>query len=80
MDFSNINSVKNVVLQFLKVKIRKALQCNIVSSDGILKSNYLKSYSCELIKKFLNFSQVFPFLVNFFIIHIKCLFDFLFLI
>ena len=46
MAFSNINSVKNVVRQFIKVKIRKAVQCNIVSSDGILKSNYLKSYSC----------------------------------
>ena len=69
MTFSNINSLSKVllivVLVFLWMKIRKALHCNIVSSEDFLKLHYLKSYSCHLIRKFLNFSQFYLFLVNF---------------
>ena len=52
---------------FLKVKIRKALRCNIVSSEDLLKLNNL----CHLIRKFSNFSQFYLSLVNFFSIHMK---------
>ena len=41
-----------VVLAFLKVKIRKALRCNIVSSEDLLKLTNL----FHLIRKFSNFS------------------------
>ena len=40
-----------VLLVFLKVKIRKALRCNIVSSEDLLKLNNL----CHLTRKFSNF-------------------------
>ena len=63
-----------VVLAFLKVKIRKALCCNIVSSEDLLKLNNL----CHLIRKFSNFSQFYLSLVNFFSIDIKCVSTFLY--
>ena len=78
MTFSNINLSKKslliVVLVFLKVKIRKALRCNIVSSEDLLKLNNL----CHLISKFSNFSQFCLSLVNFFSIHSKRLPAFLY--
>ena len=40
-----------MVLIFLKVKIRKALCCNILSSGYFMKLNYLKSYLWQLIRK-----------------------------
>ena len=40
------------VLVFLKVKIKKALHYNIISSEDLLKLNNL----CHLIRKFSNFS------------------------
>ena len=49
------------------MKIRKALHCNIVSSEDLLKSNN----RCRLIRKFSNFSQFYLSLVNFFSIHMK---------
>ena len=52
---------------FLKFKIRKALRCNIVSSEDLLELNNL----CHIIKKFSNFSQFYFSLVNFFSIHLK---------
>ena len=71
MTFSNINLSKKAllieVLVFLKVKIRKALRCNVVSSEDLLKLNNL----CHLIRKFSNFSQFSLSLVNFFSIHVK---------
>ena len=71
MTFSNINLSKKAlsieVLVFLKVKIRKALRCNVVSSEDLLKLNNL----CYLIRKFLNFSKFFLSVVNFFSIHVK---------
>ena len=71
MTFSNINLSKKAllieVLVFLKVKIRKALRCNVVSSEDLLKLNNL----CHLIRKFSNFSQFYLSLVNFFSIHMK---------
>ena len=54
MTFSNINLSKKalliVVLVFLKVKIRKALRCNIVSTEDSLKLNDI----CYLIRRFSN--------------------------
>ena len=71
MAFSNINLSKKslliVVLVFLKVKIRKALRWNIVSSEDLLRSNN----RCHLIRKFSNFSQFYLSLVNFFSIYMK---------
>ena len=71
MAFSNINLSKKslliVVLVFLKVKTRKALSWNIVSSEDLLRSNN----RCHLIRKFSNFSQFYLSLVNFFSIHMK---------
>ena len=52
----------SVVLVFLQVKIRKALRCNIFSSEDLLKLNNL----CHLIRKFSNFLQFYLLLVNFF--------------
>ena len=78
MTFSNINLSKKslliVVLVFLKVKIKKALRCNIVSLEDLLKLNNL----CHLISKFSNFSQFYLSLVNFFSIHNKRLPAFLY--
>ena len=51
-----------IVLVFLKVKIRKALRCNIVSLEDLWKLNILY----HLIRKFSNFSQFYLFYVNFF--------------
>ena len=55
--FSNINLLKKslliVVLVFFKVKIMKGLSCNIVSSEDLLKINYL----CHLISKFSDILQ-----------------------
>ena len=72
--FSNINLSKKalliVALVFLKVKISKALRCNIVSSEDLLKLNN----TCHLIRKFSNLSRFYlfiTFLVNFFSIHMK---------
>ena len=56
-----------VVLVFLKAQIRRALRCNIVSSEDLLKLNNL----CHLIRKFPNFSQFSLSLVNFFSTHMK---------
>ena len=57
MNFSNIKKLKKAlliaVLVFLKVKIRKALRCNIVSSEDLLKLNNI----CHLIRKFSNLLQ-----------------------
>ena len=43
MTFSNINLLNKalliVILVFLKVKIRKAFHCSVVSSDDLLKLN-----------------------------------------
>ena len=81
MTFSNINLLNKVllivVLVFLKVKIRKAFCCNIVNSKDLLGLNYFKSYLCQLIRKFSNFSQFYLSLVNFFCIHMKCILVFL---
>ena len=55
------------VLLFLKVKIRKALRCNIISSEDLLKLNNLS----HLIRKFSNFSQIDLSSVNFFSIYMK---------
>ena len=63
----NFSFSQFVVLVFLKVKIRKALHCNIVSSEDLLKSNYL----CHLIRKFSNCSQLYLSLVIFFSIRLK---------
>ena len=69
--FSNIELSKKalliVVLVFLKVKIRKALRCSIVSLEDLLKLNNI----CHLIKKFSNLSLFYLSLVNFFSIHMK---------
>ena len=76
MNFSKINSLNKalliVVLLFLNVKIRKALRCNIVSSEDLLKLSYL----CYLRRTFSNFSQFYLSLVSFFCIHIKRVFAF----
>ena len=78
MTFSKINSLNKalliVVLLFLKVKIRKALRCNIVSTEDLLKLSYI----CHLIRKFSNFSQFYLSLVSFFCIHMKRVFAFLY--
>ena len=71
MTFSKINSLNKVllilVLLFLKVKIRKALRCNIVNSV------------CHLITTFSDFSQFYLSLVSFFFcIHMKRVFAFLY--
>ena len=63
-----------VVLVFLKVKIRKALRCNIVISEDLLKLNNL----CHLVRKFSNFSQFYLSLMNFFNSHMKCVSAFLY--
>ena len=63
-----------VVLLFLKVKIRKALHCNIVISEDLLKLNNL----FYLIRKFSQFSQFCLSLVNVFSIHMKRVFAFLY--
>ena len=63
-----------VVLLFLKVKIRNALRWNIFSSENLLNLSYL----CHLIRNFSNFSQFSLSLVNFFCIHMKRVFDFLY--
>ena len=71
MTFSNNYLSKKAlfiaVLVFLKVKIRKALHCNIVSLEDLLKLNNL----CHLIRKFSNFSQLCLPLVNLCIIYMK---------
>ena len=71
MTFSNINLSKKalliLVLVFLKVKIRKALRCNITSLEDLLKLNNV----CHLIRNFSNLSQFYLSLVNFFSIHMK---------
>ena len=76
--FSNINLSKKalliVVFVFQKIKIRKALLCNIVSSKDLLKLNNL----CHLIRKFSNFSQIHVSLVSFFYIHMKLVSAFLY--
>ena len=69
--FSNIKLSKKalliVVLEFLKVKIRKALRCNIVSLEDLLKLNNV----CHLVRKFSNLSLFYLSSVNFFSIHMK---------
>ena len=67
-----------VVLLFLKEKIRKDFRCDIYISKDFLKLNYLKSYLCQLISKFLNFSRFYVFLVKFFCVHMKCVFALLY--
>ena len=71
MNFSNIKILKKAlliaVLVFLKVKIRKALRCNIVSSEDLLKLNNI----CHLLRKFSNLLQFCLSLVNFFGIHME---------
>ena len=78
MTFSNINLSRKalliVVLVFLKVKIRKALRCNIISLEDLLKLNNI----CHLIMKFSNLSKFCLSSVNFFSIHMKCVSDFLY--
>ena len=78
MTFSNINLSKKalliVVLVFLKVNTRKTLHCNIVRSEDLLKLNY----QCHLIRKFSNFSQFYLSVMNFFSIHMKRVFAFLY--
>ena len=82
MTFSNIillnKALLIVVPVYFKVKIRKAFGCNIVSSNDLLKLNYFKSYLSHLIKKFSSFSQFYLSLVNFFCIHMKCVFAFVY--
>ena len=92
MTFSKINSLSKalliVVVLFLKVKIRKVLRCNIVSSEDLLLSLFIVivnvivifmlSYLCHLIRKFSNFSQFYLSLVSFFCIHMKRVFAFLY--
>ena len=56
-----------VVLVFLKVKIRKALRCNIDNLEDLLKLNNI----CYPIRKFSNLSQSYLSSVNFFSIHMK---------
>ena len=71
MTFSNINLSEKAllieVLVFLKVKIRKALRRNVVSSEDLLKLNNLY----HLIRMISNFSQFSLSLVNLFSIHVK---------
>ena len=81
MTFSKINSLNKalliVVVLFLKVKIRKVLRCNIVSSEDLLLSLFIVivnvivifmlSYLCHLIRKFSSFSQFYLSLVSFFL-------------
>ena len=78
LTFANINLLNKalliVVIVFVKVKIRKAFRCNIVSSEDLLKLNHL----CHLITEFSNFSQFYLSLVIFFCIHIKHVFAFLY--
>ena len=66
-NFSFLQFPLIVVLLFLKVKIRKALHCNIVSLEDLLKLNNL----FHLIRKFSQFSQFYMSLVNVFSIHMK---------
>ena len=56
-----------VVLVFLKVNMRKALCCNIVSLEDLLKLNNI----CHLIRKFSNLSLFYLSSENFFSIHMK---------
>ena len=76
MTFANINLLNKalliLVIVFVKVKIGKAFRCNIVSSEDLLKLNYL----CHLIREFSNFSQFYLSLVIFFCIHKKRVFAF----
>ena len=75
MTFSNINLQNKVhllvVLKFLKVKIRKAFCCNIVSLEDLLKLNYL----CQLIRKFSNFSWFYLFGDFFFVCVCVCSYE-----
>ena len=52
---------------FLKVKIRKALCCNIIRLEDLLKLNNI----CHLIRNFSNLSQFYLSSVKFFSIHRK---------
>ena len=74
MTFSNIDLLNKalliVILVFFKVKIRKAFRCNLVSSEDLLKLNYL----CHIIRKFSKFSQFYLSFVNLFCIHMKRVF------
>ena len=76
--FSNINLLIKVLLivglVFLKMDIRKAFYCYVASSEDKLKLNSLKSYLCQLLSNFHNFSQFHLFLVKLFYISIKCVF------
>ena len=78
MTFSNINLSKKalliLVLVFLKVKIRKALRCNITSLEDLLKLNNV----CHLIRNISNLSQFYLSLVIFFSIDMKRMSAFLY--
>ena len=63
-----------VVLVFLKVNMRKALCCNIVSLEDLLKLNNI----CHLIRKFSNLSLFYLSLDFFFSIHMKRMSAFLY--
>ena len=63
-----------VVLVFLKVNMRKALCCNIVSLEDLLKLNNI----CHLKRKFSNLSQFYLSSVKFFSIHVKRVSTFLY--
>ena len=71
MTFSNIKLSKKALLivvpVFLKVKIRKALRCSIVSLEDLLKLNNI----CHVIRKFSNLSLFYLSSENFFSIHMK---------
>ena len=78
MTFSNIKLSKKALLiavpVFLKVKIRKALRCNVVNLEDLLKLNN----TCHLIRKFSNLSLFYLSLVIFFSIQTKRLSAFLY--